>query len=124
VLVLSALHFLTELDDPQGSVSIVKARMAPGSFLAISHAISDGTATDTTAMIEGTYARATAPVLFRTEAEVRAFFAGLELTPPGLADVSEWRRASGAGRRQSGPPSMCIFGGVGKKPTGRSEGRG
>jgi hypothetical protein len=124
VLVLSALHFLTELDDPQGSVSIVKARMAPGSFLAISHAISDGTATDMTAMIEGTYARAKAPVVFRTETEVRAFFAGLELMPPGLANTSEWRRARGAGRRQGGPPSMCIFGGVGKKPTGRSEGRG
>ena len=118
VLMLSVLHFLTEADDPHAIVSIIKNRIAPGSFIAISHAISDGTAPDMTAAIEGAYARSMAPVVFRTEAEVHAFFAGLELMPPGLGEVSQWRRARAAGERRSGrntASSLRMFGGLGRK---------
>jgi S-adenosyl methyltransferase len=52
------------------------------------------------------------PVTARSQAEITGLFAGLELIPPGVVAISEWRPgASGPSR-----PPADLHGGVGCKP--------
>lgn len=43
VLFASVLHFITDEERPHGSVAWVRDRVAPGSYLVLSHVTSDGT---------------------------------------------------------------------------------
>ena len=85
-------------------------QMAPGSFLAMSHITSDGTAPDVMATIRDAYRTASAPAVFRSRAEIEDFFTGLEVVHPGVVEVSAWRTKS------SQLPALRILGGVGMKP--------
>jgi hypothetical protein len=109
VLFVAVLHFIPSEDDPQASVSAFCSHMAPGSFLAVSHITSDGTAPAVMATIRDAYRTASAPAVFRSRDEIAGFFAGLDLVHPGLVEVSAWR-ASG-----SRPSTLRFLGGVGKK---------
>jgi hypothetical protein len=113
VLFVAVLHFLTCADDPLSSVTVLADRMAAGSYLAISHITSDGTAPAVVKAIESAYGSASTPAVFRTTNEIRALFAGLEIVKPGLADVSAWR---GHGRIADVEPfALRFLGGVAKK---------
>lgn len=111
LLYLSVLHLVPDADDPHGLVRSAVDRLAPGSYLAISH----GSADDPAVLAElnaffnertgGRFGR------FREKAKIAAFFDGLELIEPGLTNVTEWRG--------SGEPletSAFLYGGVGRKP--------
>ena len=43
MLFVAVLHFVTDDEDPHGAVAWVRDRIAPGSYLVISHIASDGT---------------------------------------------------------------------------------
>ena len=109
VLFVAVLHFIPAEDDPHDSVRAFCSNMAPGSFLAISHITSDGTAPPVMAAIKDAYWTATAPAVFRNRDEIEEFFAGLEVVHPGIVEVSAWR--ANAGR----PSALRVLGGVGKK---------
>jgi hypothetical protein len=109
VLMIAVLHFIRSQEDPAGSVAGFAAPLAPGSYLAISHATSDGAAPDVLAAITDAYSSATAPAVFRRAAEIRALFAGFELADPGLVDVSQWRQD-----RLARPASIRLLAGVGQ----------
>ena len=49
----------------------------------------------------------------RTEAEVAAFFDGLELVDPGIAPVLAWRPDGAA---PADPRAVYYYGAVGRKP--------
>ncbi|HUY48278.1 MAG TPA: SAM-dependent methyltransferase [Streptosporangiaceae bacterium] len=112
-LYLSFLHFIPDEDDPWGMVRRMISRLAPGSFLVISHVVSDDvelrqTMTDLArSTTRGNYGR------IRKKQEVRAFFDGLELVEPGLVSVATWR-PDGLEEEQS--QRWIVFGGVGRKP--------
>ena len=109
VLFVAVLHFIPAEDDPYGSVRAFCAQMAPGSFLAVSHISSDGTAPAVMATIRDAYRTASAPAVFRSLAEIEGFFAGLEIAHPGIVEVSAWRA------RATRIPALRILGGVGAK---------
>jgi hypothetical protein len=110
LLFVAVLHFIPAEDDPHSSVHAFCAQMAPGSYLAVSHISSDGTAPAIMATIRDAYRTASAPAVFRSRAEIEGFFAGLQVVHPGVVEVSAWRA------RTSWNPALRILGGVGSKP--------
>jgi hypothetical protein len=110
VLFVAVLHFIPAEDDPYSSVRAFCAQMAPGSFLAVSHITSDGTAPTVMTTIRDAYRAASAPAVFRSRAEIEDFFAGLEIIHPGIVEVSAWRTRGG-----DQIPALRILGGVGEK---------
>ena len=89
LILTGIVHFLTDNDDPYGIVARLVAALAPGSYLAIQHATRDfyppggGTAE--------AFSRAGIPFQYRTEEEFGRFLDGLDLVPPGIAPMAEWR---------------------------------
>jgi SAM-dependent methyltransferase len=109
VLLLAVLHFIRDQEDPAGIVARLKAAMAPGSYLVISHATGDLYPEEVGTLAMKAYDRASAPLVLRTRAEIGDLFDGLELVAPGLSQLSLWRPD---GDLQSG---RGLFGGVGRK---------
>jgi S-adenosyl methyltransferase len=112
-LYLSFLHFIPDGDDPWGMVRRMMSRLAPGSYLAISHVVSDdaelrqqvtGMAAE---MSKGRFGR------IRKKQEVRAFFEGLGVVEPGLVDLTVWRPD---GREEEQSRQWLMFGGIARKP--------
>jgi hypothetical protein len=114
VLFVAVLHFIPPEDDPEATVAMFVRNMAPGSYLALSHITSDGTAPDVIATIHDAYRTASAPAIFRTREQILQFFNGLQLIEPGLADLTEWHTSPI--RREIGPPALRFLAGIATKP--------
>lgn len=89
VLFVSVLHCIADEDRPERSVSELLNAFPSGSYLALSHLVSDDEAAASrfteTVRAHADWGRV------RTPEETRGFFGGLELIDPGLVDVREWR---------------------------------
>ena len=116
VLFAAVLHFIADDDAPEALVKTFKSYMVPGSYLALSHITSDGTDPKVMTAIQDAYAHASAPVVFRTRAQIAAFFTGLELEPPGLVDVTGWFPFARTAPAQ--PPAVGFLGGIGRMTGG------
>lgn len=113
VLFVAVLHFISDTGQPHDIVRAFTDRMAPGSYLAVSHITSDGTDPASMATIGEAYARASAQAVFRPEREIRAFFSGLELLDPGLIEVERWSPYAAAFCAQPSP--VRFLAGIGRK---------
>jgi hypothetical protein len=91
ILMISLLHFVPDSDDPAGVIARYRDAVAAGSYLALSHIrrVPDPPA-DGLKTLE-IYKRIGAPLVPRSDAELRSFFAGFDLVPPGLVALQEWR---------------------------------
>jgi O-methyltransferase involved in polyketide biosynthesis len=125
VLALSVLHFLPAAT-ADALVAAVKDLMVPGSYLVISAGTTTGTDPELIAQAQAAYGDA-ASVTGRTEAEVLAWFDGLNLARPGLTDVWAWRSSNephpgphpGPPGQHPGPPPHLqarFLAGVARKP--------
>ena len=115
VLLLAVLHFLTDTDDPARVVAALARRLAPGSFVVISHLTADFGPGPVAAGVEAYTSLVPTPLVPRSHAQVSALFGGLPLVPPGVVPVTEWRPASVS-------PLPCVadlYAGVARKPVGR-----
>jgi hypothetical protein len=112
VLLLSTLAHVASADD---AAKVVAALMDPapsGSYVAIHHLASDldpflGGA------LKQWNAVATVPITLRSADEIAALVTGLDLVPPGLVPIDDWRP------EESGPPATApvpIYGLVARKP--------
>ena len=97
VLMLAILHIIPDDADPAGCVARLRDALAPGSYLAISHAdvspahsVGTKRLTEVAREIAGTL-KGVERVPSRTRDEIAGFFDGLTLVEPGLTDVSAWR---------------------------------
>jgi hypothetical protein len=119
-LYISFLHQIPDRDDPAGLVSAMMNELAPGSFVAMSHLVSPDPQLRkqlTDLMLnatEGNWGRV------RTRTEVDRFFAGLEILPPGLVEITTWRPDSTAAEEQTF--NWIEYGGVARKPGEPSSG--
>lgn len=69
-----------------------RSRMAPGSYLAVSHLTTTGTSPDALGHILGSYeGEDEAKPVFRDASEIERVFGGWPLVQPGLVDITEWR---------------------------------
>jgi hypothetical protein len=111
ILLVAALHFVEDHEDPRAIVNCYKDMMAPGSYLVISHVTADHLSRDAVRHAQAVYAGASAPGVPRAQEQIAGFFAGLEMVPPGLVNVSEWRPA-----HIGPPPGPAVFyAGIGAK---------
>jgi SAM-dependent methyltransferase len=115
VLLVAVLHFISDGERPYDSVGVIRDHLAPGSYLAISHITSEGTAPETIRTIQDAYAAASAPAVFRGSREIMRFFSGLTLASPGLVNVRQWR-PDHEGSQDQAPHGLRFLGGVGGKP--------
>jgi hypothetical protein len=112
-LYISFLHQIPDRDDPAGLVRTMMSRLAPGSFVAMSHLVSadpELRSRLTDLMLnatEGNWGRV------RTRPEVDRYFAGLEVIPPGLVEITTWRPESTAAEEQT--YDWIEYGGVARK---------
>ncbi|MGH3964416.1 MAG: SAM-dependent methyltransferase [Pseudonocardiaceae bacterium] len=115
LLMLWLLHFIPDSWDPVGILARYRHRLAPGSYLALSHVTTDGNPTGQTETVQ-LYRNTPDPVYFRSREEVLRLFAGFELVEPGLVGSAFWR-PSGPGDLSDNPEMNTVsYGGVGRKP--------
>lgn len=90
LLLASVLQFVPDEAEPDGIVATYRDAIPQGSYLALSHATADGMR-DTDAEVSALYQRGGTPIRYRTHDDVRGFFDGFELLPPGLVHLERWR---------------------------------
>jgi len=113
VLCTSTLHFIGDDADPHKVIAEYRDRLAPGSYLVISHGTLEADPAGEGGKAEGVYRQASSQLHVRPLPEVLRFFEGFELVDPGLTWITEWRPEPGTaptGRRHS------MRGAVGRKP--------
>jgi SAM-dependent methyltransferase len=110
VLMVAVLHFITDEENPARIVAAFRERMAPGSYLVLSHGCF-GDNPDGARRGAGSWNRATSRMRLRAHDEIAAFFTGLELASPGLVSVQEWGTGSLPPRGQA-----MVLAGVGRIP--------
>ena len=85
VLMMSVLHFVG------GNIASLVARytdlLAPGSYLALSHVVTDGAAEWAVTGVQEAYEASPTEPAVRTTAAILELFTGFEMLPPGLTDV-------------------------------------
>lgn len=112
VLMIFVLHFLPDDQDPAGIAARYLAAAAPGSYLAISHAGHAPRQADVQREVLADYVRATGmPALPRGQEQIAALFGAMEIEPPGVVLVNEWRPEGPADDR----PMLPSFGGLARK---------
>jgi hypothetical protein len=110
VTLIAILHLIPDSDDLYRIVATLLGALPPGSYLAISHIASDiesqvGAARDSVSRLM--------PVqqTYRSHQQVMRFFDGLDLVPPGLVPVQDWRPDSDLEAART----SALWGGVGRK---------
>ena len=91
LMLVATMHFITDDHDPHGIVSRLVSALAPGSYLVMTHATSEHLTPEQYAENEEANARSGVPFRLRTREEFARFFDGLELLPPGITSVVDWR---------------------------------
>ena len=112
VLLVAVLHFIHDSEHPWSAVKSITDYLAPGSYLVLSHVTGDNLAPEVVERANGIYDRALVRGAPRSHSEIMRFFDGLEVMPPGLVDVADWRPGHCA--RPDGRP-VLFWAGVGRK---------
>lgn len=115
VLMLAVLHFINDVDDPPGIVARLRATMAPGSYLAVSHVTADFDADRRVRDAAAAYEKASYQITLRGRAEVTRLFDGFDLVEPGLTTLSLWRPDPGSAVPPDADRQWC-YAAVGRKP--------
>jgi hypothetical protein len=115
ILVCGALHFIPNADDPYKRIAWLRDAIAPGSHLAVSHAVFEGERPDKSPVgdIYRSILGGTEIVGPRPPDEVERFFDGFELVDPGLVLIRQWRPDNPLSAQAAG--KIRKLGGVGRK---------
>jgi hypothetical protein len=92
-LLLAVLHFIPDADDPAGIVADLVSRLAPGSFVVVSHLTEDFAPGPVSAGVSAYNALVPTALTPRSYAQVSALFGRLPSVPPGMVPLTEWRAA-------------------------------
>jgi hypothetical protein len=114
LLLVGLLHLLADADKPAEIVATLLDAVAPGSYLVASHLTTEHDRERTAA--GQAVMRDAGMTMQKRDSGVFAeiAFSGLELVPPGVVLVSEWRPE---GSQLRPPPAeVNIYGGVARKP--------
>jgi hypothetical protein len=116
-LVLAAvLHFIPDEGEPERIVATLLDALPSGSYLVASHGTPEYLPEETEQALTRAYTTGGMNVTVRDSGQFgRLAFPGLELVPPGLLVISEWRPAPDAGPRPL-PWEVAVNGAVARKP--------
>jgi S-adenosyl methyltransferase len=112
LILVGILHLIQDFEEPYRLVADLMNGLPRGSYLVVSHPASDIHAGQAEAQRRYNE-RVSTPQTLRTRDEVSGFFDGLELVPPGLVYVHEWRPDPGDVAPEGG---VSAYGGVARKP--------
>ena len=91
LMLVAILHFINDEDDPAGIVRTLVDALPSGSYLVASHLTGEHDP-DAQASTQREYRGAGMPARWRnSDVFADIAFAGLDLAPPGVVLVSEWR---------------------------------
>jgi len=109
----AVLQFIPDADDPWGIVARLVGALPSGSYLALQHPTRDfypdGVGNDRA------YRNAGIAFQYRTKDEFARFVAGLELVPPGIQLMSQWRAEQEPQPRPSAAEA-AAYGAIARKP--------
>jgi SAM-dependent methyltransferase len=124
LILMVVLHFIADTDDPWRIVATLRDALAPGSYLVLGHATSDGKPA-TAKATEKVYNRSVATRLhLRTHPQIQRFFDGFQLTEPGLVYVPLWRPDSPEDIPADPGTFGCLVGVASKPKRGQAESPG
>ncbi|PXX59733.1 S-adenosyl methyltransferase [Nocardia tenerifensis] len=113
VLMLGVLHFVPDDADPAGCVARLRDVVAPGSYLAITHATADGQP-DEVLEAQKLSGRTSTEIVLRGKPEIAEFFHGWTLLDPGLVHLPLWRPENPSDIGEH-PERSGAYGGVARK---------
>jgi hypothetical protein len=114
LILVAILHFVPDEEKPAEIVATLLDALPSGSYLVSSHVTMEHSPVETVGA-ERVYRGAGLPAQPRDSDEfARLAFSGLDLVPPGVVLVSEWR-PEGTGPRPT-PAEVGCYGGVARKP--------
>jgi SAM-dependent methyltransferase len=115
VLLLAVLHFIADSDDPATIVAALASKLAPGSYLVISHLTADFAPGPVATGVAAYNAMVPTTLTARTHSQVSALFGGLPLVAPGVVPLTEWRPATA----DPLPHTADLYAAVARTPGGR-----
>ncbi|MGH3344751.1 MAG: SAM-dependent methyltransferase, partial [Carbonactinosporaceae bacterium] len=107
VLLVAVMHFVRDSEDPALIIRRLMQHTAPGSYLVIAAAASEGSDPVAVEGVERAYDGASAPLTIRPTQQIRAWLEPFHIVEPGLVDVRRWRPD-----RREPRFSEVAFGGV------------
>jgi hypothetical protein len=113
VLMIAVLHFVPDDSSPGRIVADYRAALAPGSYLAITHATQDGQRPEQASEHRKLYARTATPMTMRSHDEIGQLLAGWDLVDPGLVRMPLWRPDSVEDLPEH-PEEFAGYGAVGR----------
>ncbi len=115
VLMIALLHFVSDDENPAAIIGGYRDRLAPGSFLAMSHAGYEADE-ETPELREArkVYESSVTRTALRDSAEITRLFDGFELVEPGVVRLPAWHPESAEDAGASGG-AFPSFGAVGRK---------
>jgi hypothetical protein len=115
LLLCGIVHYVLDSDGPSRVIGTLIDALPPGSYVFIHHLLDTGD--PAAADLQASMAKGLGRVQFRTMAQVAALLGGLELVPPGLVAVPEWRPDPGMPLLADyGPVLELACAGVARKP--------
>jgi SAM-dependent methyltransferase len=115
LILVGILHLLPDEDKPAEIVAALLEALAPGSYLVASH-LTDEHDQGEAGAGASTFRGAGLSGQLRDSGEfARLALGGLELVPPGVTLVSEWRQEGNGGAPHPSPAEVNCYGGVGRK---------
>jgi SAM-dependent methyltransferase len=117
LLIVAVFHFVSPDDDPRRLLRAYLDRLAPGSFVALSHiTVDDATpvAREQLENLEREYGSTSNPAYIRTRDEFTELFDELEIVEPGVVYAADWRAVEPIDPHD--PARPCFYAAVGKKP--------
>ncbi|MDX6391711.1 MAG: hypothetical protein QOJ73_2774 [Streptosporangiaceae bacterium] len=113
LMLFGILHFIPDQAEPHRLVGRLLAALPAGSYLALQQPTTDFYQPGTTGTAKA-YGRAGIPFQYRTRDEFARFFTGLELVPPGIGLMTEWR-AEGEPQPRPAASDVGAYAAVGRK---------
>ncbi len=116
LMVVAVLHFMVDDDRPYEAVSRLVGAMPPGSYLVATHATNDFMSPETAASVNAADAATRVSFQFRSRNEFARFLDGLEVLPPGIVSVADWRADDEPQPRPS-VAETAVYGAVARIPS-------
>jgi hypothetical protein len=113
LLLVAILHFLPDTQQAHGIVHTLTDALPAGSFLVITHATTDLLDPDTARTLDTTDIPGRGDFTARTRTQVEHFLDGLDLVPPGLTVISDWRPDPDTTAPQQ--QDVSVYGAVARK---------
>jgi hypothetical protein len=113
LMLVSILPFFRDDENPRGIVSTLLDALPSGSYLAISHITADFIKPEQAANAVAAGQQSGVTYVPRTQAEIAAFFSGLDLVEPGVVPLLTWRPDDG---EPADPHAASAYAGLARKP--------